>query len=156
MMGCERGVKLAPVLMVLSLAALAAGCDRADEDRAAQNASQAVRSANQALIKAEAVAREGAREAGQLARKAGDAAKEGAQESGRLLSDGGLTAKVKTALLADDTVPGTRIDVDSDGGVVTLSGRLPTQAQVERALAITRGIEGVERVENRLTVDAAG
>jgi hyperosmotically inducible protein len=59
-------------------------------------------------------------------------------------------------LLADDTVPGTRIDVDSDGGVVTLSGRLPTQAQVERALAITRGIEGVERVENRLTVDAAG
>jgi hyperosmotically inducible protein len=157
MNGCERGIRLRLVVVALGLAMAAAGCDRAEEDRAAQGASDAVRSANQALNKAEEVAREGAREAGQFARKAAEVAKEGAQESGRLLSDGGgLTAKVKTALLADEAVAGTSIDVDSNGGVVTLTGRLSNQAEVERALAITRGIDGVERVENRLTAEAAG
>ena len=131
-----------------------AGCDRAQEDRAAQSASDAVRSANKALSKAEQVAREGARETGEFARKAGEAIKEGAQTSGRMLSDGGLTARVKTALLADDSVPGSRIDVDTAGGVVTLTGQLENQTQIERALTIARNIEGVERVENGLTAPA--
>jgi osmotically-inducible protein OsmY len=156
MSGCEPGIRLRFVVLALGLAMAAAGCDRAEEDRAAQGASDAVRSANKALNKAEEVAREGAREAGQLARKAAGVAKEGARESGRLLSEGGLTAKVKTALLADDAVAGTHIDVDSNGGVVTLTGRLSNQAEVERALAIARGIDGVERVENRLTAEPAG
>jgi hyperosmotically inducible protein len=135
-------------------AMLLAGCDRAQEDRAAQHASEAVHSANQALTKAGQVAREGARETGEFAREAGKAVKQGAQTSGRLLSDGGLTAQVKTALLADDGVPGTRIDVDTTGGVVTLTGQLENQAQIDRALTIARNIEGVERVENRLTAAA--
>ncbi len=156
MNGSERGIRLRSVVVALGLAVAAAGCDRAEEDRAAKGASNAVRSANQALNKAEEVAREGAREAGQFARKATEVAKEGAKESGRLLSDGGLTAKVKTALLADEAVAGISIDVDSNGGVVTLTGRLSNQAEVERALVITRGIDGVERVENRLTAEAAG
>ena len=73
-----------------------------------------------------------------------------------MLAQGGLTAKVKTALLADESVSGARIDVDSQGNTVTLSGRLRRQAEIERALADARGIEGVERVENRLTVAPAG
>jgi osmotically-inducible protein OsmY len=137
-----------------AVAALMTGCDRAEEDRAAESAAQAVRNANQALSKAESVAREGARESGEFARKAGEVIREGAQTSGRLLTDGGLTAQVKTALLADKTVPGTRIDVDTAGGVVTLTGQLENDAQIERALAIARGVEGVQRVENRLTATA--
>jgi hyperosmotically inducible protein len=131
-----------------------AGCDRGQEDRAAEAASQAVRQTNKALSKAEEVAREGLREAGQAARKAGGVAQEGAQEAGRVLSDGTLTAKVKTALLADEAVPGSSIDVDSSAGVVTLSGKLASQAQVDRAVGIARNIEGVERVENRLSAQA--
>jgi hyperosmotically inducible periplasmic protein len=156
MNGCCGGMRLQLLAAALGVAVLAAACDRAQEDRAAQNASEAVRSANQALSKAEEVAREGARETGEFARKAGEVIKEGAQTSGRLLSDGGLTAQVKTALLADDGVSGTSIDVDTTGGVVTLTGRLANQAQVERALTIARGIEGVQRVENRLTAAEAG
>ncbi|MGH8639716.1 MAG: BON domain-containing protein [Burkholderiales bacterium] len=154
--GYRRGMRLRSVATALGVAVLIAGCDRAQEDRAAQNASEAVRSANQALSKAEEVAREGARESGEFARKAGEVIKEGAQTSGRLLSDGGLTARVKTALLADAGVSGTSIDVHTSGGVVTLSGRLANQAEIERALTIARSIEGVDRVENRLTAAETG
>jgi len=146
----------ASCLGILAAAAVVvlAGCDRAQEERAADAASQAVRQTNKALNKAEDVAREGLREAGQVARKAGDIAQEGAQEAGRVLSDGTLTAKVKTALLADEGVPGSSIDVDSRAGVVTLSGQLASRAQVDRAVGIARNIEGVERVENRLSAQA--
>ena len=135
---------------------LLSGCDRAQEERAADAAANAVRQTNQALNKAGEVAREGAKGAGEVARKAGNVAKEGAQEAGRLLNDGSLTAKVKSALLADEAVPATRIDVDSSGGVVTLSGQLSDQAQIDRAVSITRKLEGVERVENRLVIAQAG
>jgi osmotically-inducible protein OsmY len=139
------------VALVL-VAAFLPGCDRSQEDKAAENAAQAVRSANQALNKAEAVAREGLQGAEQLARKAGDAAKDGAH----ILTDGALTARVKTALLADDAVPGSSIDVDTQGGVVTLTGQVSNPAQAERAVSIARSIEGVQRVENRLTTRGAG
>jgi hypothetical protein len=144
-------------LAVLGALLLLCGCDRAQENRAADAAANAVRQTNQALNKAGEVVREGAKEAGVAARKAGDVAKDGAQEAGRLLNDGTLTAKVKSALLADDAVPGSRIDVDSSAGVVTLSGRLSDQAQIDRAVGIARSVEGVERVESRLTIaQAAG
>jgi osmotically-inducible protein OsmY len=133
-----------------------AACDQAQEERAAATAAEAVRDTNQALRKAGEVAREGVREAGEVAREAGHVAREGTKEAGQLLAQGGLTAKVKTALLADETVPGTRIDVDTQGAVVTLSGRLGTQAEIDRAVAIARSIEGVERVDNRLSLAPAG
>jgi len=124
-----------------------AGCDRAQEDRAAATAAEAVHEANQALRQAGTVAREGMRDAG-------EAAREGSREAGQLLAQGTLTAKVKTALLADETVPGARIDVDTHGTVVTLSGQLATQEQIDRAVQIASGIDGVQSVENRLTLTA--
>jgi hyperosmotically inducible protein len=142
------------IAAALGAAVFMTGCVRAQEDRAAQGASQAVHNANQALVKAGSVAREGARESGEFARKAGEVVREGAQTSGRLLTDGGLTAQVKAALLADDTVPGTRIDVDTSAGVVTLTGELANQGQIERAVTIARNVGGVQRVENRLTATA--
>jgi hyperosmotically inducible protein len=131
------------------------GCDRAAEDRAADAAQEAVRQTNRALNKAGEIARDGSQEAMQAARKAGEVAKEGAAEAGRMLGDGGLTARVKTALLADESVKAANIDVDSNSGVVTLSGRLSSQAEVDRAVEIVRGIDGVTQVENRLTTGGA-
>jgi hyperosmotically inducible protein len=140
--------------IVLAAGAVACGgCNQAQEDRAAANASQAVHEANQALRQAGSVAREGVREAGELARDAGQKARE--SDAGALLKQGTITAKVKTALLADQSVPGTKIDVDTQGAVVTLSGRLTSQEQIDRAVAIARGIDGVQSVENRLTLQQA-
>lgn len=71
-------------------------------------------------------------------------------------SDPGMTTAVKSKLAADDTVKAYQIDVDTKDGVVTLTGTVPTAAARDRALELARGTDGVTRVEDRLTVNAAG
>lgn len=68
-------------------------------------------------------------------------------------SDPGVTTAVKTKLAADDTVKAYQIDVDTQGGVVTLSGAVQTQAAKDRAIQLARETDGVSRVEDRLTVN---
>lgn len=70
-------------------------------------------------------------------------------------SDPGITTAVKSKLAADDTVKAYQIDVDTEGGVVTLTGTVPTAAARDRAVELARGTNGVTRVEDRLTVNAA-
>ena len=81
-------------------------------------------------------------------------ASDAATRAGTAIGNGVLTAKVKAALLADPGVQGLQIDVDSSDGVVTLSGSVGGATQVERAQAITRGVDGVKSVESRLTIQA--
>ena len=64
-------------------------------------------------------------------------------------SDTWITTKVKTDLLATEGVDGTKINVTTVNGVVTLAGVLDSQAQVDKALAVTRAIEGVKSVETK-------
>lgn len=73
------------------------------------------------------------------------------------IDDTTITTRVKTALLNDPGVGGLRIDVDTFRGVVTLSGRVRSQAEHDQALALTRRVEGVGEVKNALQVipDAA-
>lgn len=66
-----------------------------------------------------------------------------------------LTTKVKAALLADDQVKGTQINVDSSGGVVKLTGTVDSPAQLARAVEVAKGVQGVQRVENNLTASAS-
>lgn len=72
------------------------------------------------------------------------------------LSDAWLTAKTKLALLADEDVSGTSINVDTSNGVVTLKGEVESQAQKAKAMEIARSIEGVKQVEEQLVVKAEG
>ena len=60
--------------------------------------------------------------------------------------------RVKTAMLNDPAVGGLRIDVDTFKGVVTLSGRVKSQAERERAAMLARGISGVVEVKDSLQV----
>ena len=71
-------------------------------------------------------------------------------------SDPGITTAVKSKLAADDTVKAYQINVDTSGGVVTLTGTVPSSAARDRALQLARETDGVSRVEDRLTVNAAG
>ena len=68
-----------------------------------------------------------------------------------------ITTKVKASLLADEAVAGTRIEVDTVNGVVYLTGTASTQAQVDAAKKIAKGIEGVSKVDAaKLKVAPAG
>jgi hyperosmotically inducible periplasmic protein len=68
------------------------------------------------------------------------------------MTDPGITAAIKTKLLADPFVSGLKIDVDTKERVVTLKGVLPSQAEKDRALAIARENKSVLRVDDRLTL----
>lgn len=67
-------------------------------------------------------------------------------------SDSWITAKVKLALLADGRVSGFATDVDTNGGVVTLSGKVDEQANKAAAEEVARGISGVKSVNNQIQV----
>ena len=60
------------------------------------------------------------------------------------MGDTVITGKVKAALLADSNVKGTDISVETNQGDVTLSGTVASQAQIDDALRIARGIDGVK------------
>ena len=68
-------------------------------------------------------------------------------------SDPGITTAVKSKLTTDDTVKAYQIDVDTQGGVVTLTGAVETQMAKDRAVQLARETDGVTRVEDRLSVN---
>lgn len=71
---------------------------------------------------------------------------------GTEIDDATLTASVKTALMADDTVRGLDINVETEKGNVSLNGQVASQAQIDQAVKVARGVSGVRDVDNKLTV----
>lgn len=79
------------------------------------------------------------------------------QSAGTLMSDTAITTKIKAAQAADSTVRATQIDVETDNnGVVTLSGEARSQAEIDRAVQIARGVEGVKSVRNNMRLASTG
>ncbi len=85
-------------------------------------------------------------------REAADRAGDTADRAGEAVTDAGITGAVKAKLLADQAVSGLAIDVDTNGGVVTLSGEVNTRAEADQAVTLARGTEGVSRVVDKLRV----
>lgn len=74
-------------------------------------------------------------------------AKASTKEVGDVISDSWITTKVKSTLLYSSNVKGSDIEVTTNAGVVTLSGKLDTG--VERALAVelAENVRGVKSVQ---------
>jgi hyperosmotically inducible protein len=70
------------------------------------------------------------------------------------ITDAGLTAAVKSKLLADPDTSGLRIDVDTKDNVVTLTGKVKSQAEKGEVLLIAQNTEGVKGVKDLLTIDS--
>src|SRR5947209_3487457 len=90
--------------------------------------------------------------AAQAVEKTKEKTKAAASKTGEFLSDAAITTAVKTKLLGVKDVIANDINVDTNEGVVTLKGSVPTEAQKTRAAEIARGTAGVKRVVNELTV----
>jgi hyperosmotically inducible protein len=63
------------------------------------------------------------------------------------VSDGWITTKVKTQLATTKGVQSADISVTTVDGVVTLTGVLPTELAVKKAVAVTKSIKGVKGVD---------
>ncbi len=71
---------------------------------------------------------------------------------GEQLDDTTLTAKVKAVLLQAPDVKGTDVNVQTEKGVVQLSGFVASQAEIERAMQLARGVGGVKEVHNKMSL----
>ncbi|WP_019934895.1 molecular chaperone OsmY [Oceanimonas smirnovii] len=69
-----------------------------------------------------------------------------------LAGDALITGKVKAVLLADDMVAGTDVSVETDNGVVHLSGEVENREQAEQAALLTSNVEGVTTVKNDIQI----
>jgi hyperosmotically inducible periplasmic protein len=70
----------------------------------------------------------------------------------REVTDSWLTLKTKLALLADERVSSADVHVTTQSGVITLRGKVDSDAQQQAAGEIARTIEGAREVSNQLTV----
>jgi hyperosmotically inducible periplasmic protein len=67
-------------------------------------------------------------------------------KAGEVVSDTWITSKVKSTFLADDSLSGMDIEVETNKGVVSLSGVVDSEAERDLAVSKAQEIEGVTSV----------
>ena len=78
--------------------------------------------------------------------------KEGKTTVGNSVDDSIVTTRVKAALLGEAGVKGIDIGVVTSKGKVQLSGFVDNQTQIDRAMSVTRAVEGVQSVVNKMSI----
>ena len=79
---------------------------------------------------------------------AGCASTSKTEGTGEYVDDSVITTKVKAAILNDPALKVAEINVETFKGVVQLSGFVKSQAEINQAVAVARGISGVKSVKN--------
>ncbi len=77
-----------------------------------------------------------------------------AQQSstGEYIDDSVITTKVTAAILEDDELKVTEVNVETFKGVVQLSGFVSSRADIDRATRVARDVTGVKSVKNDIRV----
>lgn len=138
------------------MAALSFGLAACDDT--AQGVREDTREAGEAVEGAAPEAREYGNEAMEEGRELGRTAEGMAGEAGTAFDAAQQTAEIKAALMADATIDGTDVDVDTSGDTktVTLSGTVETEGAKNKAEAIAQAKSPGYTVVNNLQVEAGG
>jgi len=72
--------------------------------------------------------------------------------TGQSIDDSGITSKVNTALVKSEQTKAGDIKVQTESGVVQLSGFVDSQAQKDAAGKVAQSVAGVKSVKNNLRV----
>jgi len=126
---------IAAIALASSLALLATGCDRKPaEQTSGEKVDNAVADTKQ------------------KANELGDTMERKADQAGQAIDDAAITTSIKAKYLADDTLKGLDISVETQQGVVTLTGSVQSDSAKELATTIAQNVDGVTSVNNQLTV----
>jgi len=82
---------------------------------------------------------------------ASTAQKEG---TGEYIDDSVITTKEKAAVLNEETLKSSEINVETFKGVVQLSGFVNSQADINKAAEVAKNIKGVTSVKNDMQLKA--
>lgn len=70
------------------------------------------------------------------------------ESTGQYFDDSAITTKVKAAIFDDASLKSSEISVRTFKGRVQLSGFVSSQANIDEAVTVTRGVNGVASVQN--------
>lgn len=68
--------------------------------------------------------------------------------AGEYIDDSVITTKVKAAIFNEPTLKSAEINVETFKGVVQLSGFINSSSDMNKAIEVTRGVNGVQSVKN--------
>jgi hyperosmotically inducible periplasmic protein len=74
--------------------------------------------------------------------------------TGQTIDDATVTASVQGKLTVDKLSNFSRINVDTDRGVVTLNGVVPSAEEQSQAEELARQVDGVTKVNNNLQLQS--
>ncbi|NMM36961.1 MAG: BON domain-containing protein [Glaciimonas sp.] len=72
--------------------------------------------------------------------------------TGEYVDDAVITTKVKAAIFNEPTLKSTEVNVETFKGIVQLGGFVSSQAAINMAAEIARGVKGVKSVKNDMRV----
>lgn len=75
------------------------------------------------------------------------------QSMGAKIDDATITSKVKMELMRNRATSAMNTEVDTNSGVVTLTGKAVTRAEKELATELAKNVKGVVRVNNLMVID---
>jgi osmotically-inducible protein OsmY len=79
---------------------------------------------------------------------AGCASSQKQESTGQYVDDTAITAKVKAAIFNEPALKSAEINVETFKGRVQLSGFVSSRANIDRAVQVAQGINGVTSVGN--------
>ena len=74
------------------------------------------------------------------------------ESTGEYLDDTVITAKVKTAFASDDVLKSYNLSVETDQGVVRLTGNVDSEKNFNKAAEIVMGVKGLKGIKNNIIV----
>lgn len=77
------------------------------------------------------------------------------QTTGQYIDDAALTTKVKVVLLTDNLLSAFEVKVNTQSGIVTLSGEVDKPETIQRAIKLTSAVPGVKAINTHLMVKVA-
>lgn len=80
---------------------------------------------------------------------------QGKSSPDQYVTDTSITAKIKSKLIRSDNTSASNIHVETQNGIVQLSGFVGNSSQITEAERLSRTVEGVKGVANNLRVSYA-
>ena len=125
-----------------------------DKDRAAAPtvAQKTDNAAETALQKTKDAAATVADKTEHAAERVADSSGRAAGATGKVVADSVITTKVKADLFKEPELSSMAIHVETEKGIVMLSGFVDTKADADKAVSLAKGVEGVSQVKSAIKV----
>ncbi len=101
---------------------------------------------------AESKAENAMQETEDKAQEAKSYTEEKAEDAGEYVDDAVITTKVKAVIFEDDNLSSMDINVETNNGIVQLSGFVEDEADIDTAENLAATVKGVKDIENDIQV----